>query len=372
MRTKAAPALTFRYGIAALLAASVLSVGCGAEGGPGPTPPPTVGAPTPPPSAPVPPPSETPPPPVPEQPQPARTAQVAGTYQLTSSLDLSPALPQTVVDVVNAIHDIADDPAGFILDQAISKLPDGFVKTALQAGKSLAAPLIDQWITDHSPSFVDDIRNIAVAVGDAMNNLQFGSKLDLTGDSGAMSSSHYIESFMFDYAGDKLTLSVTDLGEQSVASAEGFSSTVSGTDLAVGQHALSFNYGQVIIGAVNKLIIPRLSPGATSLGELLTAKIDCSAIADTIHNAVSLVPADIASGACSLGLQAGAGFIESKIEGLAFDSNAIQLQGTGTIVDQNGDLTYDQISNGLWTATISIGGNTSTLTGSSDAFTGSR
>jgi hypothetical protein len=320
--------------------------------------------PPPPPPPEEPPPDMTPPPPPPEMPISAR-----GTYDLQSELDLGPALPSSVTDTIDTIGAIADDPAGFLLDLIIAQT-SGATRTLLQLGSGLAAGAINDFIDQSSPEFVNVIRDIAVALRDTVHQLKFGSTLELPLASGDMDATHTVVSFSFDYDGQTTTLSIEDLGQSSVAQAVAASS-VNGTALVIGEHALSITYGEILLGFVNTVVIPQLVPGASSFADVLGQLIDCTQLGNSIGNAVGL-GGGIVAGACTLGLQAGAGYLEDQVRSLAFDQDGFTLAGTAVITDADGDRLDDTIAQGLWTAQVSYGGQQTTLSGPADLFSGQR
>ena len=58
--------------------------------------------------------------------------------------------------------------------------------------------------------------------------------------------------------------------------------------LNIGEHTFDVSYGQLILVALDRVIIPQFDPNANSIGEFLNDQIDCQSIGQSISNAVMI------------------------------------------------------------------------------------
>jgi hypothetical protein len=301
-----------------------------------------------------------------------------GRYQLTSTFDIAANMPGKVGEVTNAFiaaTDGGDDPANWILEQIINKMPNGTLKTFLNGARPFVAGYLNDKLLDIAPDFVDTFIQIGNDLGQAAKNFGLAETLDVTGAPGAFTSTVNAVGVKF-----KIDNIETDIlfADNSVApvTAAGVGITLDQTGkLDIAEHKLPLSYGKVLKLGLDKVIIPAVDPTATNLQTLLTHLIDCAAVGQAINDAlVDAIGVGGGAGtwttACNAGLVFGASAIYGKMDSI--DSSALEfgLVGTAKAVDTNADHKIDRIQTGQWSGTLSYSGTPAPL--SIATFSGER
>jgi hypothetical protein len=297
-----------------------------------------------------------------------------GTYKMRSSFDLATNLPGKVGEVTNtiiAMTDGATDPADWMLEQIIAKLPSGTVKTALNGIRPFVAGYLNDRLLEFAPDFVGTMVQMGHDFGAIAKNFGTNEQLAITGAPGAYMSSHTVVGAHFKIDQVESDLAFADYNVANVV-VQGVGVTLDNTGkLGIADHKVPLSYGKVLKIGMDGMVIPMLDPTAHNLGELLQHQVDCVAVGNLIASQLPFgIGASALATACSAGLVYGANVVYQKID--AIDGSALELGLTGAAkaLDKNGDKKIDTIQTGQWTGNASYAGTPAPL--SAATFYGDR
>jgi len=303
-----------------------------------------------------------------------RQLDATGTYAMHSTFDLATNMPGTAGTVVNTIiaaTDDPDDPTRWIVDEIIAQLPDGAIKTALNAGKEFAIGFLNDKLKDVTPDFVDSMIQAGNDFGDIAKHFGLNETFDLTRSGNGYTAVHSVVGvhYKLDNIEGDFTFANYQVANVVV---NNVSVTMDQTgQMTIAAHDVPLAYGKVLRLGLDAAIIPLLDPTAHSLNDLLAHKIDCTQVGTAIADALGLgFAAGAFKSACIAGLAAGANFVYAKIA--AIDGNALQfsLSGTARAIDGNNDGKIDTIQTGSWSGTLTYGTTPTPLVPAT--FTGQR
>ncbi|MBL9013240.1 MAG: hypothetical protein JNL83_03635 [Myxococcales bacterium] len=287
-----------------------------------------------------------------------------GTYSMRSTFDLATNAPGKVGEVVNTIiaaTDGGDDPANWILEQVIAKLPSGTVKTLLNGARPFVAGYLNDRLLEFAPDFVGTMVQMGHDFGAMAKNFGVNEQLQVTGAPGAYSAQKTVVGAHFKIDQVESDVAFADFGGQNIV-VQNVAVTLDQTGkLGLGEHKLALKYGQVLHMGVDAVLVPMLDPTASNLGQLLQNQVDCTAVGNLIASQIGGFGAGALTTACNAGLTAGANFIYSKIDSIDGSALEFTLTGTAKALDKNGDKKIDSIATGAWSGNLSYGGTPSAL-----------
>ena len=281
-----------------------------------------------------------------------------GKYAVHSTFDLATNMPGTAGTVVNTIiaaTDGSDDPTRWILDQLISQLPSGTVKSVLTSGEGFVAGYLNDRLLAIAPDFVSTMVQVGHDFGDIAKQFGLNETLELTHAGSDYKAVHSVTGAHFKLGNQEADYTLANYNMANVV-VNNVAVTMDATgQLTIAAHNVPLAYGKLMRLGLDAAIIPALDASARNLGDLLAHTVDCQAVGAAIADAIGIGSASTFAGACSLGLSAGAHFVYSKID--AIDGTALQfgLSGTAKGFDKNNDRTIDTIATGTWSGTLSYG-----------------
>jgi len=299
---------------------------------------------------------------------PTQPLDASGKYQLQSKFDLATNAPGTAGDVARAIIDMtdnSDDPANYILTQLINQT-SGTVKSLLNTAKPFIAGYLNQQLLDIAPDFVPVMVQVGNDFGDVAKGFGLNSTLEVSGSGGAYTATHTVLGAHFKINNVETDYTFAQYGIQNTV-VNGVGVTVDPTGkLSLADHKVPLSYGAVLRVALDAAIIPSIDPSASNLQQLLADMVDCNAVGFYVEDAIEQVfgfgpGAGVFTGACTLGLNAGATFVYSKISSIDSAALELGLAGTAKIIDKTGDRKLDTIQTGQWTGNATYAGTPAPL-----------
>jgi hypothetical protein len=289
-----------------------------------------------------------------------RPLDAAGSYRLQSKFDIASNAPGTTGEVVNQIIEMTDDPddpALWVIDQALAAMPSGWLKSTLQSAKPYVAGYINDRILDLAPDFVPVAVQLANDLGQMAKGFGVNQTLEVSGAPGAYTSKLTVVGAHFTIDGVESDHAFADHGAAEVV-ADPVSVTLAAGKLGIGEHGFALSYGKVVRIGLDAAIVPMFEPGAHSLNELFAAKVNCPLIGQAIAAVTPYGSAGDYAAYCTAGLHRGADYIYGKIA--TIDGVALQfgVAGTARALDGDKDRKLDAILTGAWTGTLSYGGGT--------------
>ncbi|MCW5801408.1 MAG: hypothetical protein KIT31_03285 [Deltaproteobacteria bacterium] len=292
-----------------------------------------------------------------------------GKYAMRSTFDLASNAPGAAGAVVNAIiaaTDEGDDPAKWILEQAINAMPSGTFKNVVNGAKPFIAGIINDRILSIAPDFVTTMVQVGNDVGQVARGFGLNETLDVSKAGDAYAATKTVKGVHFKIDGLESDHAFSDFGvSETVVSQIGVTVSKTG-QLAIADHKVGLSYGKVIRIGLDAAIIPSLDPSAQNLGQLLQHLVNCNAVGTAINDAVISTigfgpGAGTFTSACNAGLVAGANFIYSKVDAIDGQAMELGLAGTAKALDKNNDKKLDTIQTGTWTGTATYAGTPAPL-----------
>ena len=287
-----------------------------------------------------------------------------GKYSMRSNFDLATNAPGKVGEVVNTIiaaTDGGDDPANWILEQVIAKMPNGTVKSLLNGARPFIAGYLNQRLLEFAPDFVTTMVQVGNDFGQMAHNFGTNETLEVSGSVGAYTSVHTVTGahFKIDNIESDLAFSTYMMPNVAVP-AVGVTLSATG-QFGVADHKVPLTYGKILKVGLDGVLIPMINPAATNLGQLLQGLVDCNQVGTLVASQIGGFGAGAITTACNLGLVAGAGVIYAKIDGIDGSALEFGLTGPARAMDTNGDKKIDKIQTGTWAGSMSYGGTPSPL-----------
>ncbi len=288
-----------------------------------------------------------------------RPLDAAGRYRLQSKFDIASNAPGTAGEVVNQIIEMTDDPddpALWVIDQALAAMPSGWLKSTLQSAKPYVAGYINDRILDLAPDFVPVAVQLANDLGQMAKGFGVNQTLEVSGAPGAYTSKLTVVGAHFTIDGVESDHAFADHGAAEVV-AEPASVTLAAGKLGIGEHAFALSYGKVVRIGLDAAIVPMFEPGAHSLNELFAAKVSCPLIGQAIAAVTPYGSASDYASYCTAGLDRGADYIYGKlatIDGVALEFG---VAGAARAIDGDKDRKVDALLTGAWTGTLRYGGS---------------
>ncbi len=278
---------------------------------------------------------------------------VEGSYALESSLALpdgylSDSAPY--LDDFLGMTDDPDDPATWLLDRVEDQL-GWFEAKALSAARSALGldAIVNQIILDHSPELVVELVQLGGDFAELSRGLEVSSRLVVREDAGGqLVADHQVTGLAF--AIDGQVAAIEGIGLPPVARA---AVTVDGAVLRIERHGLGLEQGAVLRYGLERVALPRVAPGATSVSGWLADEIDCAGIGERIEELVEVGSPSDYQDACVEVVEAAV----DEVLGDAFAMRAeLALTGRADLSDDDGDGLYDLLA-GTWQGSMTVGGS---------------
>jgi hypothetical protein len=299
------------------------------------------------------------------------TLNPTGYYDNTTVFDFTGAIPGQLGDLVDEISLLFSSPGTFLINQ-IKRLAAMYVgefitDTIFGLFEDAVADVIDDWMFNRSPDWLQDILTVGQDLFQIVNNLELLATLRIT----KLTNDYYVQGMLY-WNGVALYWRVgcprpgeanydpqCGRNEFSLAAfantqfpmdiIEGrFTASIQDFDqLDIDNHVIKINYGKLILFALNELVLPALT-GEHNLTDAVLSFIDCAAIADGIYfsalGTIGISESDI-EGFCTSAIEVITRPVTAILGALAVDSQ-MRMSGHAVMVDTNDDLSVDRFDNG--------------------------
>ena len=292
-----------------------------------------------------------------------------GVYDSTSIFDFTGAIPGQVGAIVSEISTLFTSPGTFLIDQVkkIAAMYVGNLITDAVFGlfENAVADVIDDWMFNNSPDWIQDILAVGQDLLQVVNNLEMQADLRIS----KLTNDYYVQGALqwnglvlywrwgcptagqpgYDPACGRhvFNLDAFQNTQFPMDIVEGrFTALIQDFDqLDIDNHTIKLNYGKLIIFVLNEMILPAVSDEHTLLDAILSF-VNCASIADSIggFSALGIDEGDVES-FCVQGITAIVGPVQLLLGGLALDSQ-LRMSGSATLVDANNDLLVDRVEDG--------------------------
>lgn len=297
--------------------------------------------------------------------EPEEQDTVAGTYELTSSYDLSTsdALPGLLGDALGPLTGLRDDPGATIL--TILENTGGAIGDLIGLLPSSLRAELEAEINDFVAAQIaggaaaGDIIMWVDQIADILTNFQVISHFEIGSvDGGVANANHRLAAVGFVLDGQMQRIDTPEVID-TLTIARDVECQVSGAEISIAEHAFHLPLGQLAVTGFNQVLQSTL--GAADVGQALAMVIDCADVAASIGplciDVFCIDESEIAD-VCSDGLAA----VAAEIEGLIAEIDFAELRlsgGRAALEDaakQDGFGQIDRWAGGSWTTAFEIDG----------------
>jgi hypothetical protein len=291
-------------------------------------------------------------PPAPDAPPSTIPISPAGTFAVTSAIDI--AIPDAAAPVIASLVDATDspdDPAHYLLDRLIATLPDGTVKDLADSAVPYVAAYVNARLDDIAPQLVPGINALSTGLERIATHLGTTETLQIAAGGAAVRT---ITGVRFDFGGRSVAVELAEAGLPAIAIDLPVTLDAAG-DLTLGQHVHPLPYGALIQLGLDRAVVTSVVPGAHDLADALAALVDCDQLADAIADRVGLGSAAPYRVACRSAMIAIASDVYDGLAAIDDTGLGLEVTGSGIGFDRDGDGTMDELHQGRWTGAVTSG-----------------
>jgi hypothetical protein len=285
--------------------------------------------------------------------------KLAGKFELASKFDIAANMPGAAGDVLReliAATDGGDDPAHYILDKVLEKLPNGAIKDALQGAVPFTAGYLNDRLISIAPDFIPKVIKIGNTLGDVAKNFGTISELNIAGAAGSLTATHTLKGVNFKIDGTEIPFMFADYGATDVVvNGVGVKLDTNGK-VSINEHSVPIKYGTVIRIALDEAVIPLVDSQARNLDELFHNLVNCEQVGIKVSEAIRINAASAIESACNGGLTLAAGAIYTKINSIDASALEFKMAGTAKGFDKNRDASIDELQRGAWSGKVIYSG----------------
>jgi len=275
---------------------------------------------------------------------PTGTFAVRSTYSLVAP----PAAAASMLAELAAATDGPDDPSRYLIDRLVARLPEGRIQLAVAA----VAPYVAAYLQVRLDSFAPRLAAGTRALADGLNKIarHFGTTEQLTiGNDGRVR--RLITGLRIDTASATGTgpvdIALAPLGLADIATAGNYA--LAADRLTIGDHSADLPYGALLRVGLDRAVVPRVVPGATSLDAALVSLVDCDRLGALVAEYLGIGTPALYGRACAVALTHLAAEIYER-----FDTASVRMTvaGSARVIDLDGDGPIEVIASGTWAGTV--------------------
>ncbi|HET9621580.1 MAG TPA: hypothetical protein VFP84_09455 [Kofleriaceae bacterium] len=286
---------------------------------------------------------------VPDAPRSTVPTSPAGTFDVTSAIDLPvPAAAAPVLAILSGLGDDPDDPSRFVLDRVIDRLPDGALKT-LAAG---AAPYLAAYLNTQLATVAPDLVTGLHGLSDGLSRIadHVATRETWTIDD-AGHTTRAITRFVFDVAGHATEVGLADAG-LAAPKVTTQAQLAQGARLVIAEHVQPIAYGSWLRLGLERAVVPAVVPAATDLAAALTALVDCDGLAAVLAARLAVGAPGVYATACRAAMTYLAGQVDAELAAIDQVAMTLELAGDANALDDDGDGAADRLTAGSWVGTL--------------------
>jgi hypothetical protein len=293
-----------------------------------------------------------PPPPAPDAPPPV-PLRAGGLFAVSSTFDLRlPVEAEPAIAMLTAATDGPDDPSRYLVDRMVATLPEGDVKTIARVASPYVAAYLNARLVEIAPRFVAGLDGIAAGV--ARIATHFGTLETLQiGDDGT--GVRTITGIRFEVGGATTVIHLGDAGLADISAAVRATLDDATGRLAISEHAHGLPYGSILRLGLDRAVVPSVEPAAHDLAGALGRLLDCDRLGAVVAGRVGLGSAALYASACRGVMTAIASEIDAQLAAIDRTALGIEVAGTATAYDRDGDGAIDELRAGRWTGAVYSG-----------------
>ncbi len=316
-----------------------------------------------------------------------------GAYDLESAIDLGDGFVSTLGPGLGTLTDLIDspnDPATFLIDRLLLEINQPALSTALGFLRPGIDSALNEQLLRLAPNLLGNLRRVGMELGRVAREMRFGSTMMVAEVATLepvheLTMTHTITTVMFTTsAGMRVSFPITMAGVTPPA-AVGVGGRIENPALTGGRaedpskllidlHAIDYPLEPVVRLAIDRVILPELFPGATSLGGILQSQVSCMDVGAWLNTNVGFGGVATWQSFCDSALQAVGTILENELSAwLTGASGALRVSGNAVVNDANADRFIDTLTAGNWNGSFNTPSQNVALQGApKSAFVGAR
>ncbi len=275
---------------------------------------------------------------------------LTGTYDLVGQIDFAtlPAPATQMLSDLSIATDSPDDPARYLVDRMVAKLPDGTVKLIASGLSGFVASYVELELDKIAPSFAPGIRALVAGVNVIGRHVTTLERVIIAAD--GITTRSLIG----------LQLANTPVELAAGGAPEALSITRTAIDdegtLAIATHRLALPYGEILRLGLDRAVIPQIDFGAGNLADAMRDLVNCQQLGITVAAHAPIGSAGLYETACTIAMTSLASEVYERLAAIDDTVFELNVSGTATGFDRDGDGAMDEIRAGVWAGTSSYAG----------------
>lgn len=266
-----------------------------------------------------------------------------GTYEVhsTYSLIAPPAAAAMALAEFETATDGPDDPARFMIDRLVARIPEGRLQLVAAAVAPYLAAYVQQRIERVAPGLGAGVRALADGINNAARRFGLLERLTVGDDGRARRVMHSarIEGIDIPFA----PLGIADVAAEC-------SVMVANDRLVFGEHGADLPYGALLHAAMDRVVVGRVVSGAPDLAVALAGLVDCEQMGILVAEYLGVGSPAIYGYACTAAVGHLAAEIYERLDSAG--SVRMNVAGAAHAIDLDGDGPADVIKSGTWSGTV--------------------
>jgi hypothetical protein len=258
------------------------------------------------------------------------------------AFDSQPRDAAAVLAELQAATDGPDDPARYLVDKLITRLPDADMQEVAARFAPYLAAYLQTRIDAFAPRLASSTRQMAAGLDEMSRRMVTVEQLTITSD-GVATRDVYALHF---------GPNVVDFTQMSPVVAN---ASLSGDQLAIGSHELRVPYGSMLRAGFDHAVLPTIVPGSYDLANALGKLVDCNRFGALVAQWMGIGAPEFYGRACSASLTLVAANIYAKVDALDDEPFVIEATGVARGEDVNGDGAMDRVEEGRWIGAFGTG-----------------
>lgn len=284
-----------------------------------------------------------------------------GEFSLHSSFVITSPPPNAadVLAELSAATDGVDDPARYLVDRLVARLPEGRTRQYAESLAPYFAAYLQTKLDTIAPQFSAGVRELNAGLDRIAHRFETSEHITVSSDGTARRE---IEGLRWgpnavDFAGIAPVLTTVTL--MSPADVDGHADVDGSADLlgrgaayerrlAFGAHALRIPFGSLLRAGFDNTVIPSVVPRTFTLSSALDQLVDCQRLGLLTSEWMGIGSPEFYATACTTAMTALAARIYAKIDALDAEPFTIELSGVARAFDLDADGAMDRIDEGRW------------------------
>jgi hypothetical protein len=260
-----------------------------------------------------------------------------GHYDIRTQYVLAAPPPdaERVLAELQAATDGADDPARYLVDKLVTRLPEGDMQEVAARLAPYLAAYLQNRLSSFAPDLAPKVREMTSRMSEIAKRVETVEELTIGSDGTARRSVFAL----------RFGPTAVDFAQIDPVLA---SATLSGDQLVIGTHALRMPYGSMLRAGFDHGVLPQVVPGAYDLANALGKLVDCNRLGALVAEWMGVGSPEFYARACSASLTLVAANVYEKVHALDDEAFVIEMMGIAHGRDVNADGGMDRVEEGRW------------------------